>query len=129
VSGLQVGSVFTTAGSNPNRPVAQWQNDLLHGDDENAGEGLAFWSEPSGKAAALTIPTERKPPDEFSPPGLYVGAHSVAQRTPTGRTRASSDHLRRKQTCPFRRYSLRMAVVAITQVDQTDGTVKPVDLV
>jgi len=57
----------TESESLPYAQFAQWQNDLLDGDDENARAGLAFWSEHSGEGSALPIPSEQTPLGEFSP--------------------------------------------------------------
>ena len=59
----------TPSESEPLRYVqfAQWQNDLLEGDDGTANEGLAFWNENSNEDPTIPIPNERKPQGDFSP--------------------------------------------------------------
>ena len=46
---------------------AQWQNDLLEGDNENAVEGREYWKAHTDAVASLAIPNERKPKGDFSP--------------------------------------------------------------
>ena len=51
----------TESGEEPLRYVqfAQWQNDLIEGDDENSVKGKEFW-ESIGEAPGLTLPNELK---------------------------------------------------------------------
>ena len=51
---------------------AQWQNDLVPENDENAADGLAFWKEHAGDALPLAVPHERKTGGQFRPAGISV---------------------------------------------------------
>ena len=66
---LVTGTPTADTGEEPLRYVqfAQWQNDLVDGDDENAGKGREFWKTNANDAPALNLPYERKAPPDFSP--------------------------------------------------------------
>jgi amino acid adenylation domain-containing protein len=70
------------AGDDPLRYVqfAQWQNDLVDGDDENAGKGREFWRINANNAPPLLLPYERKTEGDFSP-RISATALDAATRT------------------------------------------------
>ena len=72
-------STAADGGDEPLRYVqfAQWQNDLLNGDDENAVKGQDFWKKSADIAPALPLPHESKTPGSFSPQLLTSGLGPV----------------------------------------------------
>src|SRR5271157_3690488 len=59
----------TDGGEEPLRYVqfAQWQKDLVEGDDETANNGREFWKKNADVATALPLPNELKAQQAFSP--------------------------------------------------------------
>jgi len=60
---------------------AQWQNDLIEGDDENAVRGREFWKQHAESAPSLAIPNERKSTGGFSPQVWACDLDSVTFRS------------------------------------------------
>ena len=59
---------------------AQWQNDLVEGDDENATKGREYWTRHAESGSPLAIPNERNSTSDFSPQVLACNLDSETFR-------------------------------------------------